>query len=326
MLTRAVNGFTEEEIKAALRGENRPPEFRVRFDLHGFDNAFIRELKNIQLEGSEITHNTFADIKTTGRFRVIESNLVLDPYSEIVIADGPLLYWRFGEPSGATANDSSGNGRAGTISNASYSQPSLLANATENTSFRFNGTSTKVTIADAAWMDITNQASWEAWIQTTAAAFQNIASRDNLASEQSWQFRLTDAGLVNPVLWHTSGVLLAAPQFPGPVNDGLPHHVVVTYDNLFLRCYIDSILVGKSTVSGDIKNSSQLIEVGSIGNGAGQFFNGMIDEFAHYSRALSSTEVREHYQAGSGDLAEIDYYRDRIKPYVAIKMDRNGQR
>src|SRR5262249_47606162 len=54
------------------------------------------------------------------------------------------------------------------------------------------------------------------------------------------------------------------------------------------------------------------------------FSSGLLDEVAFYNRALSSTEVREHYQAGSGDLSEIDFYRDRIKPYIAIKMDANG--
>src|SRR5262249_18064557 len=134
MRSRAVNGFTEAQVKAALRGENRPPEYRTRFELLDYNDRLLRELTNIDLPGSEIVHNSLADIKRTAKFLIREATVDLDSYSSIVIAEGPLFYWRFGETSGATANDSSGNGRAGTITSlGAYNQPSLLAGATENT-------------------------------------------------------------------------------------------------------------------------------------------------------------------------------------------------
>src|SRR5262249_38327872 len=130
----------------------------------------------------------------------------LDSYSSIVIAEGPLFYWRFGETSGATANDSSGNGRAGTITSlGAYNQPSLLAGATENTAFSFNGSSSRVEIADASWMDV-SVASWEAWVQTTpTASNQPIIARNATAPNTAFSFVVTA----------TSGYLQLALSFDG---------------------------------------------------------------------------------------------------------------
>src|SRR5262250_3258382 len=46
-----------------------------------------------------------------------------DQYSSVVLAKGPVGYWRLGEASGPTASDASGNGYDGTyLGNATFGQ------------------------------------------------------------------------------------------------------------------------------------------------------------------------------------------------------------
>ena len=321
MQSRGVNGFSESAVQAALRGENRPPQYRTRFELLDVDNALVREVTNIDLAGSEITHNYANEIKRTARFRVREATVDLDSYSGIVIADGPLFYLRLGETSG-NADDSSGNGRTFTThGGVTYSQPSLLANATDNTSVTLNGSTGYFDIADASWMDVSTAVSFECWVKTTGAVIQNLISRDDAGSNKAFQLRLQANGKVL-VAFYNGGSIIAYTA-DGACNDGLPHHIVATFDGAYVQTYIDSVRVLKTARTLSIDNVALSIRVGADHTGSG-FVNGVMDEVAMYSRALSGTEIREHYQAGSGDLAEIDFYRDRIKPYVAIKMDSNG--
>jgi hypothetical protein len=321
MRTRAVNGFTESQVKAALRGENRAPELRTRFELLDIDNQLIREVKNIQLDGSEITHNSFAEIKGTAKFRTIESDIILDSYPDLVIDDGAEFYLRMGEASG-NLNDSSGNGRTFTANGTpTYQQPSLLANATDNGAILFNGTNAYFSIADAAWMDVTTAVSWEAWINTTATTDQAIIARsDGNTTNSAFVFYLENGVLALALV--ASGAF-AFYISAANVNDGLPHHVCATFDGANIKLYVDSVRVLKTARTAAVNNGNLAIRIGA-NNVTGDLFNGMIDEAAFYGRALSATEVRDHYQSGSGELSEIDYYRDRVKPYVAIKMDTNG--
>jgi hypothetical protein len=107
------------------------------------------------------------------------------------------------------------------------------------------------------------------------------------------------------------------------VNDGLPHHCVATYNGAHMQIYVDSVRVLKTAQTGNIDGVTLALTIGRDSVGTNHY-SGVMDEVAMYDRALSATEIRNHYQAGSGDLAEIDFNRDRIKPYVAIKMDSNG--
>src|SRR5262245_40790768 len=321
MRSRSVNGFTEAQVKAALRGENRPPEYRARFELLDIDNAVIRGLTNVELDGSEVTHNTFADVKRTARFRIREADCRLDDYPGVGIAATPPFYLRMGESSG-NISDSSGNGRTFTAHGGlTYSQPSLLANATDNTGILFNGTSGYFDIADAAWQDVT-VATWEAWIKTSAASgIHAILGRNDGGANTCFNFRIQNGNLELAANFGAGNVLHAS---TANVADGLPHHVVATYDGARVKLFVDSVRVYSAAQTGNLVNVTLGIYVGQRGGAGAQFWDGTIDEAAFWGRALSATEIREHYQSGSGDLAEIDYYRDRIKVYVAIKMDSNA--
>lgn len=74
------------------------------------------------------------------------------------------------------------------------------------------------------------------------------------------------------------------------------HHYVGTFDGTTLNIYVDGI---KNSVQ--YAGSINTTDTGSLYLGwddgqSGRYFNGLIDEVAIYNRALSATEIQEHYR------------------------------
>jgi hypothetical protein len=103
---------------------------------------------------------------------------------------------------------------------------------------------------------------------------------------------------------------------PGRVDDGLMHHVAVTYDGSNLVTYLNGVAIG--TVSGRTSRfdgTTSFLEVGIGYNGASgtgtwsglptgwSRFQGIMDEIVTYSGALSASTVLLQYQAGGSAKA-----------------------
>src|SRR5690242_18266546 len=71
----------------------------------------------------------------------------------------------FEEGTGATTGDSSGNGLAGTLSNAAWTTAGKFGRA-----LSFNGTSAWVTVADNALLHLATGMTVEAWVRPAAAS------------------------------------------------------------------------------------------------------------------------------------------------------------
>src|SRR5205823_3855748 len=69
----------------------------------------------------------------------------------------------FNEGSGTTVADASGNRNTGTVSGAAWTTAGKYGNA-----LSFNGTSSWVTVADAASLELTGGMTLEAWVKPTA--------------------------------------------------------------------------------------------------------------------------------------------------------------
>ncbi|GEM_PF-809636 len=80
------------------------------------------------------------------------------------------------------------------------------------------------------------------------------------------------------------------------------HHVAMTYDGSALNLYVDGLLSKTTTASGSIADSSIALTLGAFNGGSSKTFNGSLDETALYSRALSATDVLNHYRRGANRL------------------------
>ena len=95
------------------------------------------------------------------------------------------------------------------------------------------------------------------------------------------------------------------------INDGQFHHVAVVRDGSknepgAMEIFIDGqkeVLSSETggTVSGDLHTAQSM----QIGGGLNGFFDGIIDEFAIYDRALNSTEILAIFDAGSAGKCKI---------------------
>jgi|DEB0MinimDraft_6_1074348.scaffolds.fasta_scaffold54255_2 hypothetical protein len=85
------------------------------------------------------------------------------------------------------------------------------------------------------------------------------------------------------------------------------YHIVATmnYSTGALSVYVNGSLEGTATNTG-LVHSNVIVQFGRFNSPFGQFFNGILDEVGIWSRELSSTDVTNLYNSGSG-LAYGDF-------------------
>jgi hypothetical protein len=140
----------------------------------------------------------------------------------------------------------------------------------------------------------------ETWIKTTDAGDQIIASFDR---SEYWRVEINGSGGGNGQVGFD--LLTSSGQIDfgsvTRIDDGVWHHVACVFDNGTLNIYIDGIL--DATTTGGSTFGSGLTRYGLLGlgsesttfNGAtapNDYFNGEMDEFKIWNRALSQTEIR----------------------------------
>src|SRR5215467_3580288 len=96
----------------------------------------------------------------------------MSAYSDKVIADGAVAYWRLNETSGTTAVDSIG-GNNGTISGSvTLNQPGGTSDG--DRAMQFNSTGSVITVSSAGFMN-TPQITVEAWARARTGAATSLS-------------------------------------------------------------------------------------------------------------------------------------------------------
>jgi hypothetical protein len=232
---------------------------------------------------------------TTYRYRVRAADAAgnLGPYSGIADATtgaapttppGLVGAWAFGEGSGPTTADASGNGNVGTLTGAAWSTQGRHGNA-----LSFNGTNNTVRVASSASLNLTTGMTLSAWIQPTV-------------SQNGWRtvlFRQTDAyflmsagdGALRPAGGGTLGSSTPYASAPTAIAVNAWTHVAVTYDGAMLRLYVNGTQVATRAAGGVIQSSTNPLWIG--GNQPyGEHFQGLIDEVRVYNRALTGVDIQ----------------------------------
>ena len=75
------------------------------------------------------------------------------------------------------------------------------------------------------------------------------------------------------------------------INDNLWHNVFATYDNNYIRLYIDGQIIDSLHVVGNINNVNDLF-IGTR-NPLGEYFNGNLDELQLWNKALNQSEIEQ---------------------------------
>ncbi|MEX2186528.1 MAG: lamin tail domain-containing protein [Pirellulales bacterium] len=166
-----------------------------------------------------------------------------------------------------------------------------------------------VTVQHSAALDSAGGAfTVEAWVQPDAAGtFQWIVSKDSnnngstpgldylLGINPAGQFRFVTQGLANDAVAPTASTF-----------DGSRwYHVVGVQDpaTATVRLYVDGQLAATAPLSTTGVTSPADLKIGDrSAGGGGQKLDGRVDEVAIYGRALSASDVQDHYFAGIAAL------------------------
>jgi hypothetical protein len=215
-------------------------------------------------------------------------------------AAGLVLSLGFDEASGATALDTSGGDRHGTIREA------VRVAGKIGGALRFDGSNDWVTISDTtgSTLDLTAGMTIEAWVNPEAlSGWETIVLKERGAGLLSYGLYAHDGaplagGEAAPAGYvRASGADRAVRGTSAlPLNTWT--HVAITYDGATQRIYINGDLVASRAQTGPIAVGNGALRIGGNNSFANEFFRGMVDEVRIYNRALSAAEIAADMNAG----------------------------
>ena len=251
----------------------------------------------------------------------------VSPYADLVVSDGPRIYWRLGDSPGSTTAQDSAALQNGTVNDFTFGRPGAIA-GDPNTAASPNSANSR--IVQPPFVNFAGQnerhptvdeLSVEAWIRTTSTqggrilGFGNSATGTSANTTSDRELYLTNNGRV------TFGVY-TRPEGPGVsstrqrrtvesaagLNNGQWHHVVGTLDSTGMRLYVDGALAATrtDTNSGHGYNGYWRVGPDTLQGWPNQptstRLNGDIDEAAVYYRALTAAQVAQHRNYGIGNI------------------------
>jgi hypothetical protein len=198
---------------------------------------------------------------------------------------GLVAAYAFNEGAGTTVADATGLGHTGTVVGATWT-PSGRYGA----GLVFNGTNARVTVPDAADLDLTTGVTLEAWVYPTTAgggAWRTVITKDTAASGTYLLYANTDtnnAGMFVGSTFQqqtTGGPTLAANSWT---------HLTGTYDGSTIRLYVNGVQVASRAQTQPMTTNNALLSIGGS-SVWGEWFAGRLDELRIYNRALTAAEI-----------------------------------
>ena len=191
--------------------------------------------------------------------------------------------YSFDAGSGSTAEDSSGNANTGSLQNV----PTWTTQGRFGNALVFDGVNDYVLIPDSNSLDVVEGFAISAWVNPAIAQndFRAVFTK-GLAG----RLYATGEGFCG-----TSGVMgfLETNGISGPpfsvcripaIASNQWSHLAITYDNSNFRLYVNGVLSQTTPASGLLEPNT---EVGRVAASQyGEFFQGVIDEFRFYNRAI----------------------------------------
>jgi len=244
-------------------------------------------------------------------------------YAAAVLGSSPFAYYRLDETTGTTAFDYVGFNN-GVYFNTTLGQDGYSA-VDSDKAVAFNGLNSYVGSLSGASINYQGTSAsftLEAWVKAneglpdeSAIISKGTGPNGTTANEQ---FSLEVAGGHYRLLTRGNGnAIYEADAQVGP--NGSWQHVVGVYDQSsgspFMSIYVNGELSGSSPGrTAGLRASTAPVAIGSkrTGNDPGYdgTFNGLVDELAIYSTALSDTTIQAHYGAAYGS---------NTKPQFAVK-------
>ncbi len=199
---------------------------------------------------------------------------------------GLVAAYAFNEGTGATVADATGRGHTGTLVGATWTPSGRYGAA-----LVFNGTNARVTVPDAADLDLTTGVTLEAWVYPSAAgggAWRTVITKDNAANLSYLLYANTDTNQPGMFVGSTfqqqttGGATLAANTWT---------HLTGTYDGATIRLYVNGVQVASRAQTAPMATNNDLLSIGGS-SVWGEWFAGRLDELRIYNRALTAAEIQ----------------------------------
>lgn len=204
----------------------------------------------------------------------------------LALREGLLGYWPFDDD----ASDNSGNGNDADVNGASSGAAGKVGNAY---SYNGSGDYIELPIDLNPHLDIT----LAGWFKTsnTADGEMVIIANDNNTYGRGFQAQ-SSGGTKNFQAWYEPGGYFSSSNFDY-ATDNWVHFAVVYEQGVSAKLYINGSVVG----TGGTESSPSDASVVRLGRAlSGRYFTGEIDEVGIWERALSSTEIGQLRNGGSG--------------------------
>lgn len=216
-------------------------------------------------------------------------------YSDRVLLDNPVGYWRLGESSGPTAADIAGSGPT---NNGTYTGtltlgvPGLIA-TDSNTAVNLGGAG-YVNVPDASDLNFVSAAfTIEAWINPNDSTTSGrIVDKTQAGFANGYGFDFNMSGTPYIRMLGSQNLVKAYPFVAG----NRYHVVAISSGSGTGTIYVNGAYVVSTTYSSTNAWTGSL-RIGADSNGASNP-NAIVDEVAVYNYALSASTIQQHYQIG----------------------------
>jgi RHS repeat-associated protein len=232
-------------------------------------------------------------------------------YASSVVSSSAIDYWRLG----GNANDSVGT-RAGTATSVTWAQPGAVSSDWQATSASFNGTTSRVALADDDVLDRAGTAAFtlEAWVdpRTLSAGKPHvIAGKFGTVGGSINGYLLGVRNDRTVCLRETSGTADTANGPALQLNKW--SHVACVYTGSALHLYVNGVLVAApsgmtnpTSSSRSLSNTTLAFEIGApVDTASADFMDGRLQEVAYYQRALPVSELTAHVSAAGTPAAPV---------------------
>ena len=216
-------------------------------------------------------------------------------------------------PFNGNANDESGNGNNGTVIGATLTQDRF---GNLNNSYHFDGSDyISLNSSFFSGSNSVSDLSYSIWINMNNLPAASTSYSIN-CKEGFWRtigLFINDLGLLSFGGSQPSGYF-GINSSPVTLQPNVWYHVVVTFSAAYTKIYLNNNTVGVATMSVPSLNYEFLAQGNStatnyigashpVSPGITNYFNGKIDDFGTWSRALTECEIQDLYHAQLGSQA-----------------------
>ena len=214
-------------------------------------------------------------------FDNLESRCLLSSH-DLIPTDGLVAYYPFN----GNANDESGNGNNGII-NGAVLTTDRFGNA--NKAFNFSGNDDYISAKDSSSLDITEQLTLSAWIDTENSLESGyIIKKGQSGGDENYSIFMINRDPIARV--HASNGLYYSVRTSENTIGSAWTHSVGTYNGNQLSIYVNGILKNKGAVPRNLISNSSDLYIGL--DFQTSEFQGKIDDIAIYNRSLSESEIQ----------------------------------